>query len=318
MSSPFTRLFTARALAVLLLLGVAAPSIGWAKRKAPASAAPARVYGNKRFGRNDTTYQYVAGVFDKLQAYWEKQAYEQRLTANALLSFALDDEGRLIASKLDTPAGSQSGLTPVGPEASSEKDAAGTDALAFLKQSAPFGRLPETLAGSRLEFTFKLAPGSMQMISYKVVESPRTDAVLSYAAPVTPTPPAASLFYARVVDTVEAPKVGKVWDKPDSRTSDEEAMDQYIEGVRERIRQQWKQPENAVSFAPVTALLQIDRDGSLLSATLTQSSGSKAIDKAILNTIYEAAPFKDAPDDIKSLPVTLEYVFEPVVSTVFE
>jgi TonB family protein len=298
-SSSFSRL-SAIGVMTALLLGSAAPSVCWAKRKAPASTASSKVYSNQRFDRNDTTYQYVSGVFDKLQTYWEKQAYEQQPGANVLLSFALDDKGQLIASKLDASKG----------------DAAGSDALAFLKQSAPFGRLPETLTGSRLEFTFKLTPDSMQMISYKVVENPRTDAVLSYAAPVTPTPPAASLFYARVVDTVEAPKVGKVWDKPDVRTSDEEAMNQYIESVRERIRQQWKQPENAESFAPVTALLQIDRDGSLLSATLTQSSGSKTIDKAILNTIYEAAPFKDAPDDIKSLPVTLEYVFEPAVSTV--
>jgi TonB family protein len=280
--------------ALLLVAGIASPVAALAKK----------VQTTPFYSQNDTTYQYVSSVFDKLQSYWETQAYDQRLNTNAVLTFTLNDQGSLLGSKLDAPSG----------------DPMGAEALAFLKKNAPFGPLPETLTGNRMEFSFKLTPGSLQMVSYRVVEDRRNrnSDVISYASPVSATPAASSLFYARVVDTDETPKAGKVWDKAESRNSDEQAMEHYIGGVRESIQNNWRQPEDFDNFAPARALLQIDRDGSLLSASLTQSSGSKVIDKAILNTIYQSAPFKDAPNEVKSLPVTLEYVFEPVVSTVSE
>jgi TonB family protein len=282
---------TCLTLAAVVAVG-AAPLSGWAKKAEPL------------YNSNDTTYQYVSGVFDKLQSHWEQQAYDQRLAANATLTFVLNEDGTLISSQMD---------------AAESDNGAAKEALSFLKQSVPFGHFPTGLAGDRMEFKFKLTPGSMQMVSYHVVENLKNrDSVISYGAPASPASTATSLFYARVVDTTETPHVGKVWEKPEVQNSDEQAMDEYISGVQARIEQTWQQPSDAVNFAPTVAVLQIDRDGSLLSATVKQSSGNKAIDKAILKSIFQAGPFNRIPDSAKSLPLTIEYVFEPVVSTIFE
>lgn len=281
---------TSIALATLFIVG-SAPLAGWAKK------------GPVTYKSNDSTYQYVATVFDTLQSHWEKQSYEQRLEANSTLQFTLQEDGTLSNSELT---------------AGRDDNGAGKEVLAYLKQHAPFGTFPPNMGGNRLEFNFKLTPGSLQMVSYRVLEDKnKKDSVITYGAPSSPAPAVSSLFYARVVDTIETPKVGKVWENQDVKTSDEDAMNEYVSSVQSRIQDKWQQPGEALSFAPTVAMIQIDRDGSLLSANVKQSSGSKAIDTAILKTISEAGPFTGVPKNVQSLPVTIEYVFEPVVSTVF-
>jgi TonB family protein len=281
---------TALSLAVVALVG-ATPLAGWAKKAQDEMP-------------KDTTYQYVSGVFDKLQSNWEQQAFDQRLNANSTLTFTLGDDGTLLGSQLDAGNGDQ---------------ASGKESMAFLKEATPFGKFPSGLEGDSLEFKFKLTPGSMQMVSYRVLEDQKKkDSVISYASPAAPGgQAAASLFYARVVDSVETPRVGKVWEKPDVQTVDEQVMNDYVTGIQQKIQTAWKQPGEEVSFAPTVAMIQIDRDGSVLSANIKQSSGNKDIDKAIVETVSNAGPFERVPEAAQSLPVTIEYIFEPVVSTVF-
>ncbi len=240
----------------------------------------------------DSSYAYVSSVFDKLQSHWETQAYDQRLSANSLLTFTLTEDGYLLSSHLDA--------AQPGNESSQA-------VLTFLKNNAPFGHFPAGLSGNQLEFKVKLAPGSLQMLGYQILnKTDNKDQLITYASPTVAQP--VSLFYARALPVTP----GKVWDKPETQTDDEKAMADYVNEVQEQIRQNWRLAQD-YKFERTVALVMIDRDGSLLSAQLKQSSGDKLVDKAALNAIITAGPFPKAPATVKSLPVTIEYVFDPVV-----
>jgi TonB family protein len=292
----------------LLLAGVIAlaPAMSMAKTS-KASQKPAATYN-----QTDSTYQYVSAVFDKLQTFWSKQALDQRMAANSVISFRLDRGGNVISSRLDSPSSS---------------DGVANNALNYIKQAAPFGQMPESVTGQNIDFKFKLAPSSLQLLSYRFDgEELASNDNTNNSAAVTnsPTSPLSTnptnIFYARVLDlpavsnkfkAVKAPNTSSV------KANDEQAMDDYVTGVRNQITSQWRQPNETVTTGPAMAQLQIDRDGTLLSATLAQSSGNKEVDRAILNTIYQSVPFAPAPKQVQSLPVTIQYVFEPVVNTVY-
>lgn len=235
----------------------------------------------------DSTYAYVSRVFDKLQAHWEEQVYANQLSDN-LLTFVLDEDGGLHSSGLNAGANTDSGRA----------------ILAYLKQNAPFGRFPAGLQGSQLEFKFKLASGSLQMVSYQLLTRPNKDSVIAFANPVANQPQPVSLFYTRV----GAP--GKVWDKPAAATDAEVSMEAYVEQVRQQVKSNWALPQD-YPFQRTIAVLMIDRDGTLLGSSLKQSSGDATVDKAALNAINASGPFPAAPTNVPSLPITIEYIFEP-------
>lgn len=123
------------------------------------------------------------------------------------------------------------------------------------------------------------------------------------------------MFYTRAMPSTP----GRVWDTPESRAlsthaTDEAAMADYVQQVQDQIRRNWKLPQE-YNFQRTVAMLMIDRDGTLLGAHLTQASGDKTVDKAALQAITTAGPFPVAPANVPSLPVTIEYVFEPVHQT---
>jgi TonB family protein len=239
----------------------------------------------------DSTYGYVSSVFEKLQTHWEEQAYANQLTDNTL-SFVLNEDGSLHSSALDVGANTDSGRAM----------------LAYLKKNAPFGPFPTGLQGSQVQFNFKLASGSMRMLSYQLMPRPSRDSVIAFATPVSNQPQPVSLFYTRV----GAP--GKVWENSAKPGNSEDTMTGYVEQVRQQVKNNWKLPQDYV-FQRTIAVLMIDRDGSLLGASLKESSGDTTVDKAALNAILTAGQFPKAPANVPSLPVTIEYIFEPVLSS---
>lgn len=239
----------------------------------------------------DSTYAYVSRVFDKLQAHWEEQVYANQLTDN-VLTFVLDEDGGLHSSGLNVGANTDSGRA----------------ILSYLKSNAPFGRFPVSLQGSQLEFKFKLDAGSLQMVSYQLLPKPNKDAVIAFASPVANQPQPVSLFYTRV----GVP--GKVWDKPASASGTADAMTSYVEQVRQQVKSNWQLPQD-YHFQRTIAVLMIDRDGTLLGSSIKQSSGDATVDKAALNAINTAGAFPVAPANVPSLPITIEYIFEPVLTS---
>lgn len=238
----------------------------------------------------DSTYAYVSRVFDKLQSHWEEQAFANQSGDNTL-AFTLDETGALRSSKLDTENTSASGQA----------------VLAYLRKNAPFGPFPRAIQGNELEFKFKLSPDSLQMVSYQQVPAKNRDSIVTFASAVPNQPQPIALYYTRVA----AP--GKVWDKPAKANDSQQAMDNYVAQVQQQVRDNWKLPQDYV-FQRAIAELMIDRDGTLLGASLKQSSGDKTVDKAALEAIYTAGKFPQAPADVPSLPITIEYIFDPVLS----
>ena len=274
--------------ALLLFTGVIGPATS-------ALAADPQVKIQK-IQKNDSVYEYVSHVFEKLQAHWEPGAYEQTLS-NALLTFVLNPNGTIASSQLQTVAGDND---------------SGQKALQYVKQNAPYGKFPASLQGEQLVFRFKIMPTSLQMVSYQAVpqQSKTKDVVVKSNLPIDGTMMGASLFYMGA----QAPSLnGKVsWNNPDTQNEAELSMQGYVDEVEKQIQQKWTLPEGAISSERAVALLMIDRDGSLLSATLKQSSGNKVVDQAALNAVTQSAPFARVPQSALSLPVTIEYVFERV------
>lgn len=276
------RILTLSLVLGLLSGGSVSPVPAWGKQKNTASSYKA-----------DSTYEYVSRVFSKLQSHWEPAAYEQ-MVSNTLLTFVLNEDGTIASTKL---------------QGTENDHGTGERALSYIRQQAPFGRFPDTLQGSQLEFKFKIAPESLQMVSYQVVPPQKREAVVKYNEPINGAAMGASLFYM----SAQAPITGRVsWTSPELQTDSEQSMLQYVDQIQSRIQQNWRLPEGVTSSERAVALLMIDRDGSLLSATLKQSSGNKLVDKAALQAIFGSAPFARVPVDAPSLPVEIEYVFERV------
>jgi len=240
---------------------------------------------------NNTSSSYVASVFDKLQGQWQAQAVENPVTSNNLLTFSLNEDGTLASSHVDG--------TQLGSEANARA------VMDLLSKHAPFGPFPKTLKNARLTFKVKLTPDSLQMISYQIVEKNKPEPMIAYAASAVAQP--ASLFYTRALPSTP----GKVWENPDKVTSEERSMADYVDLVQQQVKAHWQLPQD-YNFNRTVALLMIDRDGTLLGAQLQQSSGDKTVDRAALKAITEAGQFPHAPANVPSLPVTIEYVFEPV------
>lgn len=274
----------AMALALSLIPGLMAvdvPAFAWGKSK------------THQTQNSGSTYEYVAYVFKKLQTHWEPPAYEQTLSPT-LLTFVLNDDGSLHSSHLKTISGD---------------NGSGDRALEFVRRNAPFGNFPDNLRGSQLEFKFKIEPDSLHMMSYQVVSQRAKEPVVKYNEPSGGVALGASLFYM----AAQGPITGKVsWKEPEVQTDAEQSMTLYIQEIQDRIQQKWQLPEGLTSSERAVAYLMIDRDGSLLSATLKQSSGNKAVDRAAIEAIMASAPFSRVPESALSLPVEVEYVFERV------
>lgn len=231
----------------------------------------------------DSGYEYVSQVFDKLQSHWEQQAYDSQ-QGNALLVFTLNDDGSLGAVKSNSGDG-------VSAQAAQD----------FVRKNAPFGPFPSSLRGSLLEFKFKLTNGSLQMVGYNILPRRRDgDAMVIMDNAI------------RTVDGASVNDVGSPWKSAETQTVDEQAMNDYVAGVQEQIKRHWQWPIDQ-AFPRTVALIDIDRDGTLLGATIKQTSGNGAVDKAALNTIYQSGPFPAVPKSFKAMPLEVEYVFEPQI-----
>ncbi len=243
----------------------------------------------------ENTASYVDTVFDKLQGQWVMQAVNNQVTGNHILTFTLDENGLVSNSQLD---GTPTTLTE------------NETIQQFLKENAPFAPFPAGLKGSQLSFKLKITPESLQMLSYQVLDRSKDEPTIAFAAASVAQP--ASMYYTRVLPVTP----GKVWDKPDSKTTSaaEQTMTDYVAQVQQQVRQHWQLPQD-YNFQRTVARLLIDRDGSLLGVQLTQSSGDKTVDQAALKAITDAGVFPRVPANAPSLPVTIEYVFEPVHQT---
>jgi TonB family protein len=237
----------------------------------------------------ESLYEYAYNVFNQLQGNWEQQAYENRLS-NSLLTFVVNEDGRLLSSRID--------------KAPSDKGS-GDEVLRFLKDR-PFGTVPEHLRGSQLAFTFKFTPGSLQMMGYQILDKQQSPTL---ASPVSYTPEQEARL-----NKGNSQQAYALWAHPEEVTADEKVMTEYVTGVQQKINGKWQLPEGVTSSRRAVAQVLIDKKGNLMGAHMLESSGSRTVDKAALSAVYQSTPFAPVPTAFKTVPVQIEYVFDPVTA----
>jgi len=263
---------------------------------------------------------YVGRVFEKLRAGWETQARTAPL-ADSNLTFILNPDGSLALTRLSAESAQPLPNTAVQ---------VGT--LDFLKQAAPFEPFPASMSTGSLEFQFHFTPDSMRMDSVRLLPRPViavTPVVSSTAiasASTTPMPGVAFLALSDRPGRNAGFSLNDLSGIPENQAPPQvtgvlgysvPGMEGYVADVQARISRNVELPDSYLEnlpthFKPVVAQLLLDRDGGLMSALLTQSSGDKTLDAAILQAIRQSVPFGPVPETAQSLPVQIETTFDPI------
>ncbi|MBI3671095.1 MAG: TonB C-terminal domain-containing protein [Acidobacteria bacterium] len=87
----------------------------------------------------------------------------------------------------------------------------------------------------------------------------------------------------------------------------------YVEAVRNRVSSNWLQStvDPAVRWAPrAIVVFQILRDGHIVNAQLTRSSGNASVDNSALRAILSSSPCPSLPAEYAGSHVTVEFYFE--------
>ncbi len=83
----------------------------------------------------------------------------------------------------------------------------------------------------------------------------------------------------------------------------------YMRELQRRIKMSWDPPKGNESKR-VVLLFKIAKDGRLLSCRVLKSSGAPNADKAALNAVHLAAPFRPLPAEYKNSSVDIQFTFD--------
>ena len=83
----------------------------------------------------------------------------------------------------------------------------------------------------------------------------------------------------------------------------------YMRELQRRIKMAWDPPKGNESKR-VVLLFKIAKDGRLLSCRVLKSSGAPNADKAALNAVHLAAPFRPLPAEYKNSSVDIQFTFD--------
>ncbi len=73
----------------------------------------------------------------------------------------------------------------------------------------------------------------------------------------------------------------------------QQEIDRYIAMMQQAVQSHWKVPAGVDSATPDPLVeMTLRRDGSVLSARITESSGNASLDQTLINAIYAASPFQ--------------------------
>lgn len=102
---------------------------------------------------------------------------------------------------------------------------------------------------------------------------------------------------------------------PDQLVGDYTTADSYMEMVRLRIERHKRYPDAAKVRqieGSVTIYFVITSEGDITSAEIVKTSGNRALDKAALTAVKNAAPFPKAPASLfkGEIPMELTIMFE--------
>jgi len=83
----------------------------------------------------------------------------------------------------------------------------------------------------------------------------------------------------------------------------------YMRELQRRIKMNWDPPKGNESKR-VVLLFKIAKDGRLLSCSVFKSSGLPNADKAALNAVHLAAPFRPLPPEFKGQSIDIQFTFD--------
>lgn len=83
----------------------------------------------------------------------------------------------------------------------------------------------------------------------------------------------------------------------------------YMRDLQDRIKRRWEPPRGNESKR-VVLLFKIAKDGRLLKVTMVKGSGMPAADKAALDAVENAAPFKPLPPEFRGQHVEIQFTFD--------
>ncbi len=83
----------------------------------------------------------------------------------------------------------------------------------------------------------------------------------------------------------------------------------YMRELQRRIKMNWDPPKGNESKR-VVLLFKIAKDGRLLSCSVFKSSGLPNADKAAINAVHLAAPFRPLPPDFKGQSIDIQFTFD--------
>ncbi|MBI1987887.1 MAG: TonB family protein [Nitrospinae bacterium] len=82
--------------------------------------------------------------------------------------------------------------------------------------------------------------------------------------------------------------------------TDDPDLGPYMAYLKERIERFWSSPEGAETLkGDVVLAFTVERDGSLSRARVITSSGYRILDRAVVDAVNRAAPFRPIPEEIK-------------------
>ena len=83
----------------------------------------------------------------------------------------------------------------------------------------------------------------------------------------------------------------------------------YMAALSKRIQNKWN-TVNTPSEEHATVVFKLNRQGELISAQITESSGNKIFDQIALNTVIKSAPFDAFPLEADKDSISIKYSFE--------
>lgn len=84
----------------------------------------------------------------------------------------------------------------------------------------------------------------------------------------------------------------------------------YMRELQRRIKNNWKPPRDPYVSNSVVLMFKISKDGRLLSNSIHKSSGSEKYDKAAVDALIAAAPFRPLPSEYKKESVEIQFTFD--------
>ena len=83
----------------------------------------------------------------------------------------------------------------------------------------------------------------------------------------------------------------------------------YMTGVRDKIAKAWNPPD-VLEEGHASVVFKLDKNGNVISAYIKESSGNRLYDESALNSVQNASPYAEFPENATREIITIQYSFD--------